>query len=197
MPGRLIYLMGPSGAGKNSLIASAREKLNKNKQLYFLPRYVTRQVSEQASGDDDFSISAAAFAHYKHIGAFALDWEAHGYCYGVSVTLDTLLRAGKCVVVNGSRAYLETARKKYPQMTAVLITVPADVARTRLEMRARENMDAINARVERAPEIAKHGLPPAQYITIDNSGPLEHASQALLRVLLAGEPASYHSGGPA
>lgn len=187
MPGRLIYLMGPSGAGKNSLIASAREKANKNKHLYFSPRYVTRLTSEQAAGDDDFSISVAAFAHYKRIGAFALDWEAHGYCYGVSVTLDTMLRAGKYVVVNGSRAYLDTAFKKYPQMTAVLITVPADVARARLEMRGRENPDAINAHVERAVEHIPHAIPPAQYITIDNSGPLEYASQALLRVLLRGE----------
>ena len=141
MPGRLIYVMGPSGAGKNSVIASAREKLNKNKYIHFSPRYLTRPAGQ---GDDaDLTLSAAAFAHYKRIGLFALDWEAHGFCYGVGIAIDTLLHAGKCVVVNGSRDYAATALKKYPRMAAVLITVKANVAHARLQARAREQPDAI------------------------------------------------------
>jgi ribose 1,5-bisphosphokinase len=81
-PGRLIYVMGPSGAGKNTVIASVREKVNKNRYLYFAPRYVTRLTGN--GDEDDLTLSAGAFTHYKHIGAFALDWQAHGYCYGVS-----------------------------------------------------------------------------------------------------------------
>ena len=189
MPGRLIYLMGPSGAGKNSLIASAREKLNENKQLYFSPRYVTRAAVSDA--EDDLTISPGAFAHYKHIGAFALDWQAHGFCYGVSNAIDTLLRAGKCVVVNGSRDYAATALAKYPLLTAVLITVSPEVAYARLQVRGREDREAVLARVRRTPAFA---VAPQQLHIIDNSGPLEHASEAMVRVLLARETTPVISG---
>ena len=188
-PGRLIYVMGPSGAGKNSVIASACDNSNKNKHLYFSPRYITRPTVVDA--DDDLTISAAAFAHYKRIGGFALDWEAHGFCYGVSTAIDTLLLAGKCVVVNGSRDYLATALRKYPDMTAVLITVAPEVARARLQARGRESTEAIMARVQRTPAIA---IPPQQLHTIDNSGPLEHATEALLRVLLGDETGAVLAG---
>jgi ribose 1,5-bisphosphokinase len=193
MRGRLIYVMGPSGAGKNSVIANARsiagslKKINKNNCLYFSPRYVTRPATLVDSASDECAISTGAFAHYKRIGAFALDWEAHGFCYGVSTAIDTLLRAGKCVVVNGSRDYLATALEKYPHMTTVLITVAPDVAYARLLARGRENIAAIMARVQRAPDIT---VPQQQLHIIDNSGPLEHATAALLHVLLGHEAAA-------
>ena len=193
--GRLIYVMGPSGAGKNSVIASARdiagtlEKLNKNNYLYFSPRYVTRPAADTDGASDEFAISAGAFAHYKRIGTFALDREAHGFCYGVSTAIDTLLHAGKCVVVNGSRDYLATALGKYPQMTAVLITVAPEVAHARLLARGREDINAVIARVQRMPDI---NIARQQLHVIDNSGPLEHATGALLHVLLGQDAAAVH-----
>ncbi len=184
--GRLIYVMGPSGVGKNAIIASAREKLNKNNNLYFTPRYVTRVVRD---GDDDFAISRAAFASYCRQGIFALDWQAHDICYGIGMIINNLMCVGKSVVVNGSRAYLATAQARYPSLQAVMITAPATVVRARLQARAREDAAAISARLARAPQIA---LPAAQIVTIDNSGPLEHATQALIKVLSAAAGGSVH-----
>ena len=178
MPGRLIYVVGPSGAGKDSVIAGAREIVNKNKCLYFSPRYVTRPSGD---GHDDLAISREAFAHYKASGEFALDWEAHGMFYGVSVVIDQQLKLDKTVVVNGSRAHLAIALSKYPAMTVVLITLPREVAQARLSARAREDAAAIAARLARAPDME---VPATQLVTIDNSGPLEHATQALTRVLI-------------
>lgn len=175
--GRLIYVIGPSGAGKNSIIAAAREKLNKINNLYFSHRYVTRALN---SDDDDVPLSVVAFAHYRRIGLFALDWQAHGICYGIGASIDGLLRGGGTVVVNGSRAYLPMALTRYPQLTAVLIAVPPQVAHARMLVRGREPAAAIAARLERTPALA---IPPAQLITIDNSGPLEHAVQAMTAVL--------------
>jgi ribose 1,5-bisphosphokinase len=178
--GRLIYVIGQSGAGKNSIIAAARENLNKNRCLCFAHRYVTRPV---ISDDDDVAISEAAFAHYRQNGLFALDWQAHGICYGVGIYIDSRLRAGGTVVVNGSRAYLPAALARYPGLTAVLITVPADVAHARLLARGRENAAAVAARLQRAPDLA---LAPAQLVTIENSGPLEQAARTMIGVLLGG-----------
>ena len=175
--GRLVYVMGPSGAGKNSLIAGASEKLNKNKYLYFTHRYVTRPVN---SDEDDFAISAAAFAHYCSNGLFALDWQAHGIRYGIGMYINGLLDSGATVVVNGSRAYLATARKKYPALVAVMVTAPPAVARARMLARGREDEAAIHARAMRTNGIA---VPAGDVITIDNSGELQHATQALIDVL--------------
>jgi ribose 1,5-bisphosphokinase len=178
--GRLIYVIGPSGAGKNSIIVAAREKLNKIKYLYFAHRYVTRTLN---SDEDDVPISTTAFAHYRQNGLLALDWQAHGIRYGIGVFIDGLLRSGGTVVVNGSRAYLPSALSRYPKLTAVLITVPPQVAHARLLARGREPAAAIAARLERALALA---IPTAQLVTIDNSGALEQATQAMISVLRGG-----------
>lgn len=176
--GRLLYLIGPSGAGKNSLIEAVRRKLFKISQLHFAHRYVTRAVK---GDDDDVALSAAAFAHYRRCGMFALDWQAHGVCYGIGNCIDSLLQGGGTVVINGSRAYLPAALARYPDLTAVLISVPPQVAQQRMLSRAREDAAAIAARLQRDPVLS---VPTAQLVTIDNSGPLEQATQALIGLLL-------------
>jgi ribose 1,5-bisphosphokinase len=178
--GQLVYLVGPSGAGKDSLIAAVKQKSIKNNHLYFAPRYVTRAAG---GGHDDLPITTEAFAHYRLAGEFVLDWEAHGLCYGISKVIDQQMLAGKTVVVNGSRAYLATALQKYPALTVASITVAPAIARERLHARAREDAAAIAARLQRAPPLE---VPPHQLVTIDNSGALEHAAQALARVLGGG-----------
>ena len=180
--GRLIYVVGPSGAGKNSVIAAAQKFVNKNNSLYFSLRYVTRPTLDADGGNDgDLPITATAFAQYRLSGLFALHWQAHGFSYGIGAEINTALHAGKTVVINGSRAYTETALAKYPTMIVVQIQVPPDVAQARLTARAREDTAAIDARVQRAPPFT---VPEGQLITIDNSGPLEAAAQALTEVLL-------------
>lgn len=102
--------------------------------------------------------------------------------YGIGTVINMPLRAGKTVVVNGSRANIAAALSKYPAMTVVQISVTPEVARARLNLRARENAEAISARVNRSPQFA---APSAQVITIDNSGVLERAAEQLMAVLLA------------
>jgi ribose 1,5-bisphosphokinase len=129
----------------------------------------------------ELSISPNAFEHYRLNGHFALYWQAHGLHYGVSVVIDQHLQTGRTVVVNGSRANLDTALSRYPQMTVVHITVPPTLARERLTARGREDTAAIAARLQRAPAL---NVPPAQLVNIDNSGPLDHAIAAFANVLI-------------
>lgn len=175
--GRLIYVVGPTGAGKDAIIARSYRKLCKVNYLYFAPRYVTRVDSNTCL---ELSITPTAFEYYRRHGYFALSWAAHGIRYAVGMTIDRQLRLGKTVVVNGSRAYLNTALAQYPQITAVQFAVASAIARARLLARAREDADAIAGRLERAaPPVAHAG----QLHTIDNNGSLDEAVHTFEQVL--------------
>lgn len=174
--GCLVYVMGPSGAGKDAVIEGTQKIFNKNNNLYFARRHVTRP--EASVGD--IALTPDEFAHYKRNGLFALDWEAHGLQYGVSQIINTHLAAGKTVVVNASRAYLREALVRYPALLAVQISVSREVARQRLLARGRETVEQIDARLARSPAF---DVPPSWLINIDNSGPLEDAIEAFARLL--------------
>ena len=82
MQGRLIAVMGPSGAGKDALIAYARAKSDPA-QVIVAHRYITRPAG--AGGENHVALSAAEFAARRAAGLFALAWESHGLAYGVGV----------------------------------------------------------------------------------------------------------------
>lgn len=127
--GRLIFLMGPSGSGKDSLIEAARQRLIAH-GIEIARRVITR--SAEAKGEDALGVSVERFETMREAGAFALDWQANGLSYGIPVQLDAWLAAGRSVLVNGSRAYLTNARQRYPDLVAVGLTVSQQALRQRL-----------------------------------------------------------------
>jgi ribose 1,5-bisphosphokinase len=72
-------------------------------------------------------MSDAAFDQAAADGAFALWWAAHGLRYGIPVAIDDDLHAGRTVVCNLSRTVIGGARKRYANVTAVLVTAPQEV----------------------------------------------------------------------
>ena len=120
MTGRLFYLMGPSGAGKDSLLEAAREPLQA-RGCRVARRVITR--SAEAAGEDAQAVSTEEFEQLRRSGAFALDWQANGLRYGIPRQIDDWLAAGEDVLVNGSRGYLDQARGRYPQLRPLLLTV--------------------------------------------------------------------------
>jgi ribose 1,5-bisphosphokinase len=146
MDGRLIYLMGPSGSGKDSLLNAARERLAEQ-DCCIARRVITR--SAEAVGEDAIALTAAEFDLQEAAGAFALSWRANGLAYGIPRQIDDCLAAGRDVLVNGSRAYLGQARQRYPELIGVLLTVDMDVLRQRLLARGRETPEQIEQRLAR------------------------------------------------
>jgi ribose 1,5-bisphosphokinase len=69
MRGSLIYLIGPSGAGKDSLLQAARERLGE-RGCEIARRVITR--SAEALGEDAVAVTPAAFAEQERAGAFAM-----------------------------------------------------------------------------------------------------------------------------
>lgn len=175
-PGRLIYLMGPSGAGKDSLIDAVRPQLAQA-NVHVARRVITR--SAEAQGEAAQSVSPARFHELLANDAFALHWQANDLAYGIPAHIDGWLRAGQAVLVNGSRAHLEQARRRYPDVLAVLLTVRPEVLRERLLKRGREDLEAIERRLARNAQVE---VGEGVHI-VDNSADLQLAVQRFMTLL--------------
>lgn len=178
MAGRLIYLIGPSGSGKDSLLEAARDALAHN-GCRIVRRVITR--SAEAVGEAAQAVSVEQFAAMQAQGEFAMSWQANGLHYGIPKAIDDWLAQGLDVLVNGSRGYLQEAQQRYPQLLAVLLKVDDQVLRQRLLARGRETQDEIEARLARNARftvelLAEHpGL-----VVLDNSGDLQQTVSRLL-----------------
>jgi ribose 1,5-bisphosphokinase len=179
MAGRLIYLIGPSGSGKDSLLDAARARLAE-RGCRIVRRVITR--SAEAVGEAALGVSAQQFAEMQAEGAFALSWHANGLSYGIPREIDGWLAAGHDVLVNGSRGHVQNARERYPQMRVVLLTVDQAVLCERLLARGRESVAEIDARLARNARFNKRVLADndATLLVLDNSGALENTVERLL-----------------
>jgi ribose 1,5-bisphosphokinase len=178
MKGRLVYVMGPSGAGKDTLLTFARSRLS-GAPVLFAHRYITRAA--EAGGENHVFLSHDEFRIRADQGLFALQWSSHGLHYGIGVEIDAWMERGFTVVVNGSREYLQNVVTRYPALTAVHVDARPDVLAARLASRGRETLDEVRARLARRVPLA---VPPHVVLTaIDNSGALEDAGRALIEVL--------------
>ncbi|MDH1307110.1 phosphonate metabolism protein/1,5-bisphosphokinase (PRPP-forming) PhnN [Pseudomonas fulva] len=176
--GRLILLIGPSGAGKDSLIDAARPQLAAAR-VEIARRVITR--SPEAKGEAAIGVDAEEFDQMKLQGAFAMHWQANGLQYGIPRQIDEWLAQGRSVLVNGSRGHLAQARIRYPDLLAIRVDVSLDILRQRLQARGRETQAEIDQRLARhvsLSDAADYGVR-----TVDNSTTLSTAVEALLGML--------------
>ena len=174
---RLIYLIGPSGSGKDSLIDAARGHLQAA-GVEIARRVITR--SAEAKGEAALSVPPEHFEHMRGAGAFALHWQANGLCYGIPAQIDTWLASGRPVLVNGSRGYLAEARRRYPDLLAVGLRVSPEALRARLLARGREGVVEIEQRLARNASVLPYD---DEVQVLDNSADLHATVQALLELL--------------
>jgi ribose 1,5-bisphosphokinase len=175
-PGRFIVVVGPSGAGKDTLIGLARTACADARNIVFPRRVVTRQAS---AFEDNEQIGIDAFRQARTRGDFALHWEAHGHCYALPRGIDDDIRAGRTVVVNVSRTVVDAIRRAYADVTVVLITAPSDVLAERLAARARSSDGQIEYRLGRAVDDVAAGPD----VTIANVGSVEDHARELVQVI--------------
>ncbi|MCJ8024553.1 phosphonate metabolism protein/1,5-bisphosphokinase (PRPP-forming) PhnN [Shinella yambaruensis] len=173
----MVVVVGPSGAGKDSVMSYAARHFAGEPRLGFVRRVITRPPD--AGGEAHEAVDAAGFQARAAAGAFAVSWDAHGLSYGIPrETLDQLSE-GMTLVANGSRSALPAFAAAYGRLKIVQITARADILAARLAARGRESAEAIARRLDRAvPEIAA-----ADTVVIDNSGALEEAGDAFVRLL--------------
>jgi phosphonate metabolism protein PhnN/1,5-bisphosphokinase (PRPP-forming) len=142
----LIAVVGPSGAGKDTLMAGARAALAQDARFRFVRRAITRPA--EAGGEDHEALSEADFAARRAAGGFALSWEAHGLHYGIPRDIEEDIAARRVVIANLSRAVLPEAGARY-RLRVLNITAPMEVLAARLAARGRESPADIAARLAR------------------------------------------------
>jgi ribose 1,5-bisphosphokinase len=178
-PGRIVLVVGPSGAGKDTLIAMAKRHCADDARVTFPRRIVTRPSSQF---EDNVAMTPLEFDAALGQGAFALHWCAHDHAYGISRHIDDDIRGGKTVVVNVSRTIINEVRRRYRNVTIVLITAPSDVLAQRVAARQRASDTSVAERVQRAAlqDIA------APHVIISNVGSADAHGKELADVI-AGE----------
>jgi len=154
-PGCLILVVGPSGAGKDSLLDAARRHFNANPAILFPRRIITR--AKGAGGEEHIPVTPAVFRNLAAEGAFALHWHAHGLSYGLPMTINPALKNGRHIVANVSRTVLDDARARFRHVAVLSVVADPAVLADRLRGRGRETGDDLAARLARASFQARGG----------------------------------------
>ncbi|MBR0829114.1 phosphonate metabolism protein/1,5-bisphosphokinase (PRPP-forming) PhnN [Bradyrhizobium manausense] len=172
-PGRLILVVGPSGAGKDTLLGLARAACTEDSNIVFPRRIVTREAS---AAEDNIAMSVDEFRRAREQGSFAVHWEAHDHAYALPVEINDDIRAGRTVVANVSRTVLDDLRRAYANVVVVAITAPPEVLAERLAARARASDGNIRERLDR-------NVGASADVTIVNAGSADYHGRHLVRVI--------------
>ncbi|HWT11014.1 MAG TPA: phosphonate metabolism protein/1,5-bisphosphokinase (PRPP-forming) PhnN, partial [Roseomonas sp.] len=128
----LVAVVGPSGAGKDTLMALARARLEGDARFRFVQRAITRPA--EAGGEAHRPLDVAGFEAERAAGGFALHWGAHGLFYGIPHDIEDDLAARRVVVANLSRGVLAEAAMRH-RLRVLVVTAPTVVLAARLAAR--------------------------------------------------------------
>ncbi len=173
----LIYVVGPSGAGKDSVLNWLMQHLPENLPVHWARRTITRPCTSGSEMHE--TMTESDFNRVLADGGFAMSWQANRLHYGIRHRELQSLSSGRWVVVNGSRAYLAQAQLRWQGMQVVHITAHTDTLAQRLVSRQRETSEEIAQRIARAQAFDA----PVDAIEIHNNGTLEQAGLQLLTAL--------------
>ncbi|APG88541.1 ribose 1,5-bisphosphate phosphokinase PhnN (plasmid) [Sinorhizobium americanum CCGM7] len=170
--GTLIVVVGPSGAGKDSVMGFAARHFAQRPDILFVRRVITRP--SDAGSEVHESVSMSEFEELQEGGAFAVAWQAHGLSYGIPREIADRIESGMTAIVNGSRAALPAIRAAFGKVAVALVTADAPVLAKRLAQRGRESEEDVLRRLKRqVPDVVAG----PDVTVIDNSGRLDIAGQ--------------------
>ncbi len=174
-PGRLVLVVGPSGAGKDTLLGLAKAACADDANIVFPRRAITRAAT---ASEDNEQLSPGAFREAVERGAFAVNWEAHGHCYGLRSAIDDDIRAGRTVIANVSRTVIGALRRAYLDVMVIAITAPPEILAKRLASRGRGSDGKIERRLGRTVDDASA----TPDVTIVNMSSAEYHARQLVRI---------------
>jgi ribose 1,5-bisphosphokinase len=184
MSRRLVYVVGPSGAGKDSVLGWLRQHLGPQPCIHWARRTITRPA--RAGDELHEAVDVVQFLSLQEQAAFALHWQANGLHYGIRGCEIAPPDHAGWVIVNGSRGHLDVTRSRFPGLIVVQVSASQDVLRQRLIARGRESWASVEARIARNAQLS-----PMVDFSVCNDGELDQAGRQMLKHLktLPGWPA--------
>jgi thymidine phosphorylase len=143
--GTFFLIVGPSGAGKDSLIQGAATALSKNENYVFAKRVITRGPDPERESHE--SVAAAEFVKRQKAKAFMLTWRVYDTDYGIPAPYNDDLSAGRHVVANVSRGVVGDAVAHFRPASVIQITAPPPILEYRLN--ARDDISHLEERLAR------------------------------------------------
>jgi len=180
--GKLFLIVGNSGSGKDSIIKEIQKIWPVGKiPLRVATRYITRPPHES---EPYVYLKPDVFYQLKNEGKFCLTWHSYGFDYGIGKEVFQWIFEGINVMANVSRTIIPKANQKIPSVKVILISVPYEMAISRLKKRKREpeNGNEFKMRLLRAKENLK--CPDADFV-IENVGPLDQSVLKLRNYMLS------------
>jgi phosphonate metabolism protein PhnN/1,5-bisphosphokinase (PRPP-forming) len=164
-----VAVVGPSGAGKDTVLSALRKILAGDGRFHFARRVISRAAD--AGGEDHEAVQEAELS----MADLVLRWEAHGLHYGIR---RAEVGQAPVTLLNLSRRVLAEAAT-LNRLVVVEVTAPRSVLAARLAARGRETAEEIIRRLDRAAPLP----PDLRVVRLINDGPVEVAV-ATLRGLL-------------
>jgi len=178
MTGTFFAIVGPSGAGKDTLINYAQNALTDDPRFVFPRRWITRP--SDSCGENHRMIRPEQFAQMRQDGGFFLDWQAHGLSYGIPAGVTGLIAEGVSAVVNISRTAIGALCDAVEPVRIIKVTAPREVIAARLAARQRETSRDIKQRLARSDYTLPMGV---SADTVCNNGSIEQAGTRFVSLL--------------
>lgn len=175
MTGLLVAVVGPSGVGKDTVMAAIAAAWP---EIALVRRVITR--APELGGEEFSAVSATAFDEMEAAGEFCLSWRAHGLAYGIPSEVRDAVMGGRVMLVNLSRKVLSDAAAAFPEFLVLSLTARRETLAARLAARGRETEADILARLQRSSGLLPDGV---RTVTISNDGALDATVAAALDAL--------------
>lgn len=176
--GCLVLVVGPSGAGKDTLLRRSRLALADEDGFVFPRRYITRPAGDP--NEDHIALTESEFRAYRHDRKFSLIWHAHGLHYALPRSVHGDIGNGRIVAANASRTVIDRADHAFPRVGVIHVIASAATLARRIGERGRETPDEQVQRLKRA----GLNLPPGvEAETLINEGPLDAVAEGFIVLL--------------
>lgn len=175
--GTLFLIVGPSGAGKDSLLRVAQTDLANNPDFVFAKRTITRPLDSDR--EDHEPVTPEEFLTRAERGKFMLSWRVYDTDYGIPLSYEEDLAGGRNVIANVSRSVVAAGFSYFSPTRVIQITAPREV----LESRLRERADPATAAARLARAIVLPDGVPVTHLL--NTGGIDTGGARLIRLLTA------------
>lgn len=166
--GKLILIVGPSGAGKDTLMEQALTYSSALQGITVARRIITRPST--AGGEAHIEASEVEFEQACQNGEYFAFWHAHNLKYALQKNIATLVSSGKIVLANVSRRAIKPIVDSGLPISIIEVTASDSVRAERIFKRGRESLEDIKKRITHVEWDVPQGV--IKYV-VDNSESLE------------------------